>query len=51
MQGTDVDELGFSHIRVHADVQGRPKVPSPVWTSLKASMIMALVSFPQGTDT
>ena len=46
-----MDELGFSLIRVHADVQGRPKVPSPVWTSLKASMIMALVSFPQGTDT
>ena len=25
LQGTDVDELGLGHTRVHADVQGRPQ--------------------------
>ena len=43
--------LNRSHIRVHGDRKGWPKVPNPTWTSLKTSTTMALVNFPQGTCT
>ena len=40
--------LDLSHVRVHGDVQGRPKVLNSILRSLKASRTMALLAFLTG---